>query len=297
MKTILYATDFSDNTLNALQYAYQLSVKTGAELIVFHVLDFPTILNSPSKSPTFFDIEKDIEKLTKDKLQYFCEDNLEEHALIENIRYEVDQDPSHVNAIVAMIKKCNADLVVMGTKGESRLYELLIGSTTQDVLEKAECPVLCVPKESPYKTPTNIVYATDFDEDDISVIHELMEIAILFSAKITILHFTIEGEYSAEKKMEHFKEMLQENVNYRKLKFELHVANNIYKQLNEYLVTHNVSIVAMLERKNQNVFDSWFHKDLVERMEYHISVPLLSFNKNYFLKKIGAKKKQKLQLI
>lgn len=55
------------------------------------------------------------------------------------------------------MKEQKIDLVVMGTKGASGVTEILIGSNTADVIEKCHCPVLAIPAESDFKTPTKVV--------------------------------------------------------------------------------------------------------------------------------------------
>lgn len=47
-------------------------------------------------------------------------------------------------AIAAHARKINAELIVMGAFGTNRIRELIFGSTTMNVLEKAECPILLV---------------------------------------------------------------------------------------------------------------------------------------------------------
>jgi len=44
MKTILCATDYSPNSIAALKYAYAISKKMDAGLLVIHVFDYPTAL-------------------------------------------------------------------------------------------------------------------------------------------------------------------------------------------------------------------------------------------------------------
>lgn len=66
---------------------------------------------------------------------------LEAHAL--DIGYEIRKgDPREV--ILSYAKECEADLIVMGAFGHSRVRELLLGSTTQYVFNHAPCPVLLV---------------------------------------------------------------------------------------------------------------------------------------------------------
>jgi nucleotide-binding universal stress UspA family protein len=41
-------------------------------------------------------------------------------------------------------ERCNADLIVIGTRGLSGLKHLLLGSIAERVVQKAPCPVLTV---------------------------------------------------------------------------------------------------------------------------------------------------------
>jgi nucleotide-binding universal stress UspA family protein len=47
-------------------------------------------------------------------------------------------------AIVDVVKGCGADLIVMGSRVRSRLERLLVGSVSERVIGRAECPVLVV---------------------------------------------------------------------------------------------------------------------------------------------------------
>ncbi len=50
----------------------------------------------------------------------------------------------HAKAIIGVYKEGNFDLVVMGAYGHSRLRELVLGSTTVQIMRSVNCPlVLC----------------------------------------------------------------------------------------------------------------------------------------------------------
>ncbi len=58
-----------------------------------------------------------------------------------NSRYELRQgDPSET--IVAYARECNANLLVMGAYGHTKVRELVVGSTTVYALNHAPCPLL-----------------------------------------------------------------------------------------------------------------------------------------------------------
>lgn len=50
-----------------------------------------------------------------------------------------------VNTIVTTARELNADLIVMATAGRNGFMDMLRGSTTEQVLREAPCPILAVP--------------------------------------------------------------------------------------------------------------------------------------------------------
>ena len=51
-----------------------------------------------------------------------------------------------VDEIVAAAEAGPADLVVMTTRGHDEILDLLEGSTTEQVLHRAPCPVIAIPE-------------------------------------------------------------------------------------------------------------------------------------------------------
>lgn len=51
---------------------------------------------------------------------------------------------SPAEVIVELAKAKKADLIVMGTRGTSRLKKLLVGSVAEAVMRKASCPVIAI---------------------------------------------------------------------------------------------------------------------------------------------------------
>ena len=50
-----------------------------------------------------------------------------------------------VDKLLEESERIDADLIVMGTHGHGRVYDILVGSTAQGVLKKSTVPVLLVP--------------------------------------------------------------------------------------------------------------------------------------------------------
>tara|TARA_R110002051_G_scaffold325501_2_gene428304 strand:+ start:336 stop:1217 length:882 start_codon:yes stop_codon:yes gene_type:complete len=284
MKIVLYATDYSDNAVAALKYAHAISTKIGAGLKVVHVFDYPTMLDNldlKGEAP-FPDIEGDAFKKHHAKLNDFCTEHLKGNLDELNVEIEAIEDKSVVNGIIDKIMQTNALLLVTGMKGGSALRELLMGNTTKHLLDRSPCPVLSIPDDASHLQIDTIVYATDFEDEDIGAIKSLVEIARPFNAEIRALHITTLNENAFKIKREGFKKMLNENVPYEKLSLEVLLSDDIFNTLRIYLGDVGADLVAMLERREKGIKKKWFHRDLVKKMEVFGRVPLVSFNESNY---------------
>ncbi len=277
MKTILYATDYSENSIAALQSAHLLTQKFNAKLIVMHVFDIPISLASPV-SVSYMNKEKKLFVEHRAKLKEFLSEHLGSSWEAANISFVVDEDGSVWNGILEKALKFDANMIVVGTKGASQVKEFLLGSTTKALIQRAPCTVLAVPKTVKCTHFKKMVYATDFEQADNFALRRLVKIAKKFDAQVRVVHITTQKEYAGEEKMEWFKEMLNEKVDYKKMDFDLIFSDTIFEELVWYLEDSEADLLAMLERKNNTFYQKYIQNDMVRKMVKDIKVPLLSFN-------------------
>lgn len=277
MKTILYATDYSQNSVPALRLAHRLAKLFEAKLMVMHVFDTPISIAS-TVSLTSMNKEKKLFVEHRAKLKAFVNIHLGDKREEVSISFIVEENGTIRNAILEKATKFDADVVVVGTKGVSPLREFLLGSTTKALIRNASCMVLAVPPQFKAHNLKTFVYASAFEQADIFAITRLVRIAKVFDAQIKIIHITTQNEYAGDQQMEWFKEMLQQKVTYEKLHFDLIFSDAIFEELNEYLNVTEADLLAMLERKDATLLGKYLQKDLVNKMVTEITVPLLSFN-------------------
>ena len=277
MKTILYATDYSENSAAALKYAREMSNQMGTRLVVTHVFDYPTVLGTEMLSEPFAQLEKDAFKTHRTKLEQFCEKYLGGNWENPNIQLEAMENKSVMKGIISVADEWHAYLIVIGMKGGSAIREMIMGSTTKHLIEKAPCPILSIPADVSHMPIKTIVYATDFEEEDVYAIRKLAEMAEQFDAEIKVIHISTKEEYKGERQMEWFKEMLHEKVKYGRIDFELLFTDDVFDALRIYLGDTGADLMVMLEREKGGFLKKWFHQDLVKKMESYGRVPLLSF--------------------
>jgi nucleotide-binding universal stress UspA family protein len=141
-KKILYPTDFSESSLEALKYAVSFARDFKARLVLLHVVNeqiFSEGLSLPRvAAPEALEQElaSEAERQLKAILPAGERAGLDSEMVIlrgmpflEIVRYAKDND---------------VDLIVIGTHGRSGLEHVIFGSTAERVVRKAPCPVLTV---------------------------------------------------------------------------------------------------------------------------------------------------------
>lgn len=165
VKNILFATDFSSVSEKAASYAKALALNFRSNVEIAHVFD-PSIVKSYVGAILGMPI-KQKQQVSKDSLEQMREDfaasGIEARiALPEGRRPDV--------ALLNLAKQHQTDLIVAGTHSKWGLERLVLGSTAEDLIRNATCPVLTVgphakqPSDGPLVFRT-IVYATDFSAE------------------------------------------------------------------------------------------------------------------------------------
>ena len=140
-KTILFATDFSDSSEHAFQYALSLAGKFESRLAIIHVINEPVDLRGFYVPHISFDkLEEEIEQGARKMMEKFCQANVHEHANYET--YVVPGIP--YDEIIKKALELSADLIVVSTHGRTGLDHVLFGSTAEKVVRKSPVPVMTI---------------------------------------------------------------------------------------------------------------------------------------------------------
>ena len=131
------ANDGSDGAFKALTTAFKLSLQADAELHVLCVAEvsyFPGII-----------AEVEVERERADRRFAPMIERAKKLAALRGLTLECHLLPGHpVPTVVNFVRTHGFDLLVIGFMGHSPLYNRLIGSTTDWLVELAPCAVLVV---------------------------------------------------------------------------------------------------------------------------------------------------------
>lgn len=172
MKKIIVPVDFSDDSVNALDFAVSVAKNTDAEIMMINVIKtsrfdfFKGVENIATKG----DFETLINKYGSfsSKIQYVIKKGKVYHEIVEQ----------------AITDK--AFLIIMGSHGVSGFEEVWIGSNSFRVVSEAPCPVITLRKEFQKRSINKIVLPIDTTFESRQKIPMTVEIAKLFDAEIYI---------------------------------------------------------------------------------------------------------------
>jgi nucleotide-binding universal stress UspA family protein len=142
-RTILHPTDFSPRAEFAFRVAAGLAKDHGARIVLLHVL--PPVVIYDEMGPAVVPFAPEDIQALKNKLAAMTVPG----CVVDHIVEVGDAG----KAILDLAQERKCDLIVIGTHGRTGLGRLLMGSVAEQVLRKAQCPVLTVKTPMPAQAP------------------------------------------------------------------------------------------------------------------------------------------------
>ncbi len=194
MQTILLATDFSWASERAVAYARSLALRFGSTLELVHMVD-PTVTSSWAAP--------ELEIPPEDKLRRGCERlGEEERKLLATgipTRTVCRAARKPAEALLELAKEDGVDLIVAGTQSKTGIERLVLGSTAEQLIRAASCPVLTVGPKAKLPGPgplmfRTVVYANDFSPEATKAAVYALSLAEDAGARLYCC-YTVEAEY------------------------------------------------------------------------------------------------------
>lgn len=187
MKKILVPTDFSNLSTVAFNTAKEIAKKSKAEIHLLHgsfLYDNPG-LNKVKKK------EAKAEKKHIEHLEKLCK-----KANKDGIKVKTHYCNTHiVSNVMSYIQNHSIDLIVMATDDYKNKNDYLEESNTLKVVRLAQCPVLVI-KDADYKLKTTeIVFASDFNEEALPSFKRLIDFSNQMKLKVNLVRIGVVDEH------------------------------------------------------------------------------------------------------
>lgn len=274
MKAILLPTDFSKNSINAINYAMELYKNVPCVFYILNVQKTSSFISDDimvaNASATIYNTIVDAAKksitniITKIKARY----SNEKHQFKTIVDYD-----NFVDSINQVSEKYKIDLIIMGTKGASGIKKMLFGSNTVHAIKRSNVSVLAIPDTCKFSGLEKIAFTTSFKKlykkEDFDLLASMMS---LHYSKLYVLHVICDNAYSEELSSDI--DFFKANFRYPIFKYLQVNDNDIYKAVHEFATTNTIKMIAMTVNK-YSFFERLFNKHAFENMAYDIDIPFL----------------------
>lgn len=268
MNKILLLTDFSENARNAALFAINAFDPDQFKFI---------LLNSYDRIYTTTEVTFSL----SEQMHIQSQENLSKEADLlrqrsgTNILFEKFSFLGFLSEAVnqtALTKK--PDLVVMGTKGETGLPAILIGSHASSLIKAINLPLLIVPEKATFTGLKNIVLAAD--EQTILKPHHLeplVQLAGIFDSRIQVVNVYKDEKHAPSVHGDQGKTLIDQ---FPGNMAEIHYIQDAHKGhgLARFTHSHPCDLVVLVERSRNFIVDL-FHRSLSKNLALHLDIPLL----------------------
>lgn len=274
MKKVLLPTDFSENAMNAIRYAFQLFSGTSCEFYFLHTYT-PAALNIGPMADSYAALE------LQRSMKLNAEREMSE--VVSTIKDEFKTNHHRIETIVTfnmlvaeiqdIVSDKGIDLIIMGTQGATGAQEIFLGTHTMYTIKKVKCPVLAVPKDFGYEAPKEILFTTDYrlskSNPYLSLIREICDLHI---ARLNFLN-----AYYGEP----LDDAQKDNKAYLDAYFKdnahlFHIAENtdVLGAIEKFQLKNKINLLIMVNNRH-SFFENLLFKPVINQLVYHTNIPFL----------------------
>lgn len=287
-KRILVPVDFSEYSLKACQFAFNLARDLNAKVKILHVYFnpyYPTALPMAEAFAYQGKEEKEFQNIiekVRENIQKLCNiiDEKVSAGEFPSVNYSyVLKEGLPEEEIVTFTKEYKPALIVMGTRGKDQKDADLIGSVTAEVIEMTHVPLVAIPENTPFidlKTVKHIAFLTNFSQRDLISFDVMIKLLEPYrDIKISLTHIAVKkSDRWDEIKLAGIKTYFSNQYPYLNIDYELIDTNDMLKSLDEYIKDAGIEILALTTSK-RNIFARMFSPSISRKMLFHSDTPLL----------------------
>ncbi|MEQ9404079.1 MAG: universal stress protein [Cyclobacteriaceae bacterium] len=274
MNRIICPVDFSEPANNALEYAANLAVHLKAQLTLLHIVQKNALHETPTGAK-IIEATEELEKEAKRKLETCCEELKKEFTLDCFIRVKTHSEGLE-KALSMELTEEGFDLAVMGTNGPDDYNQLFFGTHTYNVIRKINIPLLMVPKGCQFESFENMVYASDYDNEDMVTLQKLVDFANVFSSKITFLHISNHDTEKSEEIFLSFKDVYEDKLEAAPgtIFFEREINKDSTRGIDAYMDEKKADLLV-LQVKHRTALQKIFHDSVIKKLSFAATYPVL----------------------
>ncbi|MEO5647492.1 MAG: universal stress protein [Chitinophagaceae bacterium] len=273
MKTFIVPVDFSDTSKNAAMYAVELAANLDeAKIILYNAYD--EIVSGDDGTPLYND-EDSRKNLSLLALANVKDSLPQSDKITITCEAEIGTAVKNLNKFSIMN---DADLIIMGINGATKLEQVMIGSTTLNVVHNVRTPVMIIPPDARYTGMKNVTLTSDFkDVANTTPFVALKELLDLLKAKLHIVN--VDEEHYVEEAPEYKRErlVLQKQLGTHNPEFYFLRAFDFIEGINRFVTDRNMDALITIPKKH-NFLSNLFKTSHTKKLAYHLHIPIIALH-------------------
>ena len=285
MKTLLAIINEPRESKGFIRYVAQMAANLKFGVHVLHVhtpINYPLGATPGAMGQGSFQMQKTMEEMAENSKivlsRYINEVSAE---ISGNVITGFSSEVGGTELIAdQVINEGNIDMAIIESRQEESFWTQT--SNNMDLISELKCPVWIIPKGEVYTPIKNIVYATDYNEEDVTNVKKLISLFQDLKPNVTALHITDSRDFNDRVKKAGFKDMLLEKVPYPSLIVKaIHRQNDddVAQLLADFAETNHTDLVVVL-KQNKSFFERLFKANHTKEILKKSELPVLVFREH-----------------
>lgn len=275
MISILFPTDFSDNSMNAIKYALEFFKYENVKFYLMHAYQREFYEHEDLVSRDVYDdvlerVKSESEERLTDLLKTIKKDS-------PNPRYRyktISVYNSLVEAANQIVNEKNIDLIVMGTKGKSDDRKIVFGSHTFQVLKYVQCPVLAIPSNYTNTQPKRMLFPTDYlipyKRRELKLVCDL---AGSYRSVVDVVYVSKSDKLSI--RQEDNQAFIKDTICRTEINFYTINEKNVAKVIKDYIKKNNIDMLVMVNTQS-SFLENMLFPSTIDKVGLNLDIPLLA---------------------
>jgi hypothetical protein len=287
MKTNLLLLDSYRNIENLISFAFSFSNRFNRKLKIVYVFDFSWMSQSYMVSPTgaidpnLVSAETHAKKefdVAEKKIRGIADEFMKHYTV--KIPFEIGISQTNRIDLVKEEIKQNDGMMLLISNHQS--YTDISGGLVgyPNIIEHVDCPVFVIPDDTKLSVLKNVVYATDYNPEDVTSLKHLSNFMKQSeNTHITVLHNEKDYDFNERLKWEGFKEVVKEEMDTSDFGFTLKTNKDFLKGIEEFTKENDPDLLVILKEK-KGFFEQIFTSNEIKNVLTHLNKPVLVYHEH-----------------
>lgn len=281
MKTIAFSLEDIESSWKLIRYAVLLAKDLNANVQVIFVQSPPVIYGEHDFLGTVAtSVHQNVlgyDNTVKIKAEKIIGELKKEISAETNITFCLEEG-TYNQILTQKVEDGEIDMVMLPDQTDQSAWTQTLSNL--DIIRNVQCPIWIIAPNTKYQPLKKIIYATDYQKEDISTLKRLLALTSVFTPEIIALHVSDNIDFEKKIIKAGFKEMIKMETGSNAISLK-NIVNENNQNVTEILT--NVAaeinadlIVVLQENKNflERIFESSFTKELIDQTQ----IPVLVFH-------------------